>query len=264
MRKQLATHAGFVGIRDAAAARVPLASARALVERTADEVRATLEHLGTSRAGYGWSGGKDSQALRVVLDAAGVFPSVLGVAHDLEIPAFLAWVEQHRPANLHVVDNGWGLETLAEKPCLLFPTAASVAYRWFAGTQHFAQNLFTRQFDLDVLILGRRLEDGNQTGDHAGGFTRKRENGRELVRYNPIRKWSHEEVFAVCHHYGMALPPFYDYPRGFVVGTGPWPKRRVPNHDQGWSEVFSIDPAIVVAAAAVLPEAALWLQNHAH
>lgn len=260
MRKQASTHADFAAVA-ASAVDVPASYVDALIDQTASEIDARLAALHATRVGWGWSGGKDSQALRVVMERVGIAPCVLGIAADLEIPAFLTWVEQHAPAGLRIIDNGWNLHTLAARPCLLFPQTARGSYVWFQNVQHYAQNRFSLDANLDVLILGRRAEDGNCIG--GDGTTRKRIGGRDLIRYNPLRAWSHRDIFAVCHQRGCALPPFYGYPRGYVVGTGPWPKRRVPSHAAGWAEVYAIDPAIVASAANVLPEAAAWLQTHA-
>jgi len=71
--------------------------------------------------------------------------------------------------------------------------------------------------------------------------------------------WSHEQLFAYIKHYGLALPPIYNWPRGYTVGTGPWAKRKVETPWQGWAEIYSIDPSIVRAAAEVLPDASDFL-----
>ena len=40
-----------------------------------------------------------------------------------------------------------------------------------------------------------------------------------FTRFSPIRHWTHEDVLAVAHYYDAPLPPFYDWPNGFIVGT---------------------------------------------
>lgn len=235
----------------------PQEQAVALVEQAAAAVRATV---GGRRAGWGWSGGKDSQALAVVMERAGVERCVLGVTGGLEYPAFLAWVASHRPPSLDVIANeALTLDWLAAHPDMLFPQSSKTAARWFKLIQHRAQDVFFDRHDLDVLILGRRLADRNYVGDAATGVYT---GGRGVTRYSPLRHWTHEDVLAVCSWYETPLPPCYEWPNGWVVGTGSWPARQGTSSTMGgWAEVYGIDPGVVIEAAQVIPSARQFLDT---
>lgn len=225
-----------------------------LVNRTVDEIKRTIAG---KRVGYGWSGGKDSQALRVVMEAAGVERCVLGMTLDLEFPEFLQWTTPNMPQFLDVVASDQDLPWLAEHQEWLFPQASQVAGRWFASVQHHAQTVFFNRYDLDLLIVGRRKADRNQCGDKNGLQT----NGSGVSRYSPIRNWTHLDCLGVCYWYGMPLPPCYSWPNGWIVGTGAWPARQwTGSIEQGWKEIWQIDKSIVTKAADYIESAAEFLK----
>ena len=239
-KKQANLHADFVHALEHACEHVSERRIDELVKRTAEEV---YRVTGGRRVAYAWSGGKDSLALEYVMRAVGVASCVLVVC-NLEMPSFLEWVAVHRPRELVIVNTGQGLDWLAAHPEMLFPADANTAGKWFRVVQHRGQEKFSREHSLDFLMLGRRRADGNYLGEKGIYKT------RGCTRYSPIREWTHEEVFALIRYKNIALPPVYDWPRGFRVGTGPWAKRRVPSHDAGFDEVWAIDPSIIRGAAA--------------
>lgn len=217
-----------------------------LVATTVEEIRRRCKGR---RAAFGWSGGKDSIALEHVCTLAGIEECVLVIC-DLEYPAFLRWTTENMPPRLEVVSTGQDIDWLAAHPEMLFPANANLAGRWFKAVQHTGQERFYRSRDLDVLLVGRRRADGNFVGDD-GEYESK-----GIVRYSPIRDWRHEDVLALCHYYGKAMPPCYDWPRGYRVGTGPWPARQwCGSVEQGWREVWEIDSDVVRVAASKLDSA---------
>src|SRR5262245_26008284 len=89
-------------------------------------------------AGYAWSGGKDSVALHYLCAKSGVTMGVCGIC-NLEYPAMLAWINEHRPLGVEIVNTGQGLDWLMSNQDLLFPQDANTASRWFKIIQHKAQ-----------------------------------------------------------------------------------------------------------------------------
>jgi 3'-phosphoadenosine 5'-phosphosulfate sulfotransferase (PAPS reductase)/FAD synthetase len=241
-RKQSVTHEDFITALRNATAQVSLSHINALIDRTVEEVRDTV---GQQRVAYCWSGGKDSQVLRLVAERAGIVESVIALT-DLEYPAFLAWATDNMPLGLTIMNNGWDMDWLRAHQGHIFPMTSAVASKWYSGVQWAMQDSYFAREKMDILVLGRRLIDGNQCGD-ARGLARK-SNG--TVRYCPLRHWTHEEMFAAIRYFNLAIPPIYDWPRGFRVGSGPWPARRwCSSPEMGWHETWTIDADIVRAAA---------------
>lgn len=240
-RKQASVHEDWLEPARLAYEHPDRVRAAMLVAQAAER---TQRHTAGRRAAYGWSGGKDSQALRVVCEAAGVDRAVL-VISELEYPAFLAWATDHMPWGLHVEARPLDMAWLRRHQDMLFPSDNRIAARWFKAVQHDGQRDFCERYDVDALVIGRRIADGNQCGPD--GLYRDR--GR-FWRISPMFDWSHEDLLCVLGAYEMPLPPCYGWPRGFRVGTGPWPARQwCRSLAHGWAEVLTIDSDIVEHAA---------------
>lgn len=251
-------------VRDAAAWQAARANASlewpddrldALIHATVTHIRETTRGQRTAIA---WSGGKDSLALELLARQAGITDAVLAVCH-LEVPATLAWVDQHAPDDLTIVNTGQDLDWLAKNPAMLFPQGQHGA-RWYVIVNHRGQERYFHDRGLDLLLLGRRRRDGNYCGP---GGSVVYTNRRGVTHYSPLADWPHEAVFALLDRHGVQLPPCYGWPRGWQIGTGPWPARQWTHSvDHGWSEIWQIDPGIVHQAATTLPSAAYWLAHH--
>lgn len=201
-----------------------------------------------------WSGGKDSLALELAANLAGVDESVL-VVSLLEVPAFYVWSANVMPDHLTIVlrsniDEAY----LHRNPHLVFPNGPG-ASAWMGPCHHTGQRQYAAAHGRH-LLLGRRTADGNQCGPLTEDGSREYET-RGIVHASPLWDWPHSAVFAALHYYDVPLPPCYDWPRGYQVGTGPWPFRQgCPTRAHGWAEVWQIDPEIVERAAHIdLPDA---------
>lgn len=229
-----------------------------LIDHTVSEIHRNTRG---KRAGYGWSGGKDSLALDYVCQLAGITECVLAIS-ELEYPAFLQWVTDHMPDGLTVINCGLDLTWLRNHPEMLFPVGAH-GPKWFKLVNHKGQERFFRSQKLDVIMLGRRRSDGNYCGPNAE--TDLYTNAKGITRYSPLAAWPHEAVFSLIQRENMSLPPCYSWPRGYQVGTGSWPARQwTVDQDHGWSEVWEIDRGVVRHAAQVLPAAADWMARQGH
>ncbi len=228
----------------------------ALIDRTVDAV--VKERQAGNRIAYGWSGGKDSQALRYVMELAGVQDCMLAMTSGLEWPAMLRWHTDHMPPACDVMAMPLDLTWLRDHPSMLFPQGAD-GQRWFTLVQHRGQTLYTQRERLDLLALGRRRADGNYIGPRgADRYT----NRKGVTRWSPLADWSHEAVFALIGRENLPLPPCYAWPRGFQVGTGAWPARQwTRSLDHGFEECWTIDPDVLRSAADVLPDVAGWLSR---
>ena len=253
-RKQHQSHDDFVLLRDNIERYCSRQDLDQLIERTVEDIRAFC----TGRnAAYAWSGGKDSAALQLVCEIADVKDCVIGIS-DLEYPAFLRWVTDHMPDQLEVINSGLDLQWLADNQRMLFPQEAETAAEWFRMIQHAAQETYFKARGLDVLVLGRRLVDGNFVGRNGENYY----TSRGVTRYSPTYRWDHGHVLAAVHYYALPLPPFYDWPRGYRCGTHAWAARQwCTGTEHGYAEVHAIDPTILPEAARYLESAARWLDK---
>ncbi len=225
-----------------------------LTAATVEDIRATMEG---KRAAYAWSAGKDSIVLGHVCEAAGVTDSMIGMC-DLEYPAFSAWVQANKPAGCEVINTHQGLDWLAKHPEMLFPQESAAAGRWFSIVQHRAQREYFKAHELDIIILGRRRADGNFVGRGANIYT----DGKDVTRFSPLAAWSHEHILAYIHYHQLPLPPIYGWKNGYLCGTHPWPARQwTGSTENGWREVYDIDPSIVTAAAEKIESARVFLEG---
>lgn len=209
------------------------------------------------RAAFAWSGGKDSLVLEQICYMAGIEECLLVIC-DLEYREFLAWVTDHMPRCLEIIDTGQDMDWLAAHPQMLFPQTSNVAAQWFHIVQHRGQARYYKNRGLDMLLLGRRRADGNYVGKGSNVYT----DGKGVTRYSPLADWSHEEILAFIHYNRIPLPPFYSWCNGYYCGTHPWPARQwTGSIENGWKEVYSIDPSIVQEAAQRIPSAREFLES---
>lgn len=252
MRKQSMTHAQFLAIEDTIEARVSRAEIDRLIEIAVARIRLACRNR---EAAFAWSGGKDSIALAHVCRLAGIEECVFAMT-NLEYPAFLQWVTDHMPERLEVINVGLDLDWLAQNSHMLFPQDAATAGKWFSLVQHKAQDLYFKRRAMDILLLGRRREDGNFVGRNGQDMYEK----AGVIRFSPLANWTHAHVIALIHYYALPMPPFYRWPRGYRCGTHPWAARQwCASIRHGFQEVYAIDPSIVEEAAAYLPQARTFL-----
>ena len=229
----------------------------AYAERATERIRSAVHG---KHAAYAWSGGKDSIVLADLCAAAGVTEGYFAYC-DLDYPAFVRWCAQYKPTGVEMMHTGHGptchgLDLLVEHPELIFARGA-VGQRWHQISQ---RRPFSRMFfdhKLDVLLVGHRKIDGNVCGQD---FTIRKNTGE--TRYAPIADWPHEVLLGYIHYHGLALPPIYGWKDGFIQGTHAWPERDFCDTlEQGYREVYEIDPSIIVKAAKKLPSAAAFLKE---
>lgn len=184
---------------------------------------------------------------------AGLKRCVMVITAGLEYPEFLRWATDHMPPGLTVVKTPQDMEWLVRNPGMLFPQTAAIAAKWFRIVQNDGQERFYQRHGTDLLLTGRRRKDGNMVGPRGQNIYT---NGRGVTRYSPMADWSHEEVVGFNFYRDHPCPPTYTWPNGFRVGTGPWAARQYTGSiENGWREVYAIDPQIVRDAAMRFPSA---------
>jgi 3'-phosphoadenosine 5'-phosphosulfate sulfotransferase (PAPS reductase)/FAD synthetase len=240
---------------------VPRAAAELAVERAATEIQEVCYgHV----PAIAWSGGKDSLALQVVVEAAGMggMPGVCGVAADIEVPACLDYCLTHKPASVIVIDRAdFTLAWLARNPQIPFQDNMVFTNHVTRWSQHEFQR---RRPDVDYLLHGRRRIDRNYLNSK-DPFGRHPSGPNRVTQYSPLRDWSHELTLAVIRYSGKPLSPTYDQPAGWLTGTGPWPgwaPHVLPGVTDPWAYAYIVDQTIVErAAVAGVAGAAQFLVN---
>lgn len=257
-KKQTSRNEDFVKAWNDIEQLVSREEAERLVAQAVEDIRAKTQG---KKVAYSWSGGKDSLALQVVCERAGIHQCVLCTASKIEYPGFVEWCKTHAPKGLTIVDNpSLDIQWVAQHPGFLFPTDSKFAAQWFKRIQHRGQAIYFKENNLDIIILGRRIQDGNYTG---GAGQNIYTNSKGVTRFSPIAHWKHEEVLAVIHYFlGHNLPPIYDTFNGFIVGTGVWPARQwVGTVQNGWKELYDINPSMVEEAAPYFQSAQEFLNT---
>lgn len=209
------------------------------------------------RSAYAWSGGKDSIVVGHMCRQLGIKDCVFGHT-ELEYPAFLAWCMDNLPDGCEVINTGQDLDWLAKHPAMLFPQSSALISRWFGIVQRTAIQQYFAAHNLDIVVVGHRKADGNYVGKGSNIHS----NNSGVTRYSPLSDWSHELLLAYIHYHKLAMPPIYGWKNGYRCGTHPWPSRMgMKSMEQGWAEVYEIDPTIVTGAAAKIESAARFLEG---
>lgn len=227
------------------------------VERLAsDTVRAIRRMVKGKRVCSGWNPGKDSIVLNHLLELSGVEYSPIFWRGVNEYPAMEDWAEQNRPKGLKVsVVGKFTLKWLEEHPGFLFCEKPETRQKWMAEKWK-RQRADTASYDL--FAVGRRIKDGNRCGTRDSGFAVGK-------TWAPMAEWSHEQLFAYIRYNGLELPPFYSWPRGFLLGSvamGEWTERPAKGLTvkEVWREIDGIDPSIIESAACELTSAREYLE----
>ena len=253
-RKQRVTNEAWLEVFGKIEQLVPREQLDQKVKQTVEEIMAETKG---KKAAFAWSAGKDSLVLEQICYMAGITSCVL-VISNLEYQAFLEWVEAHKPAELEIINTGQDLEWLAKHEQMLFPQNSQIASQWFHIVQHRGQAKYYKDKELDMLLLGRRRADGNYVGKGDNIYT----DGKGVTRYSPLADWSHEDILAFIHYYQVAMPPIYEWKKGYLCGTHPWAARQwTGSVENGWSEVYEIEPGIAEDAAKVIPSAKKFLKS---
>lgn len=223
-----------------------------IAEKTKENIRTMTEGKNVA---FAWSGGKDSIVLADLCKKAGVSKCVF--AHTkLEYPEFLRWCLEHKPENCEVINTKQDITWLIEHPEMLFPQGTA-QQKWYQIVQRKAFTEYFFREKLDMLIVGHRKADGNVVGTN--GLIEKKSGEK---RWAAIAEWPHEMILAYIHYNRLDLPPIYGWKRGYRCGTHPWPSRMgMPSVEQGYREVYEIDPSIVINAAEKLESARLFLEK---
>lgn len=203
------------------------------------------------KVAYAWSGGKDSQALQIVCERAGINRGVCAIASNLTFPDVLKWLKTNIPTGIEVYDYKlYDIKFLSNHLELLFPYPSK--NKWAQLVQIDAQDKYCKANNIEVILLGRRTLDGNCCGKGRKMF---KKNGYTV--YNPIAEWTHEQVLGVIHYFlNRNILPTYYYRDGFILSAEIWPNLiKTKNKEEGWQRIYEIDKSLVYQAESHIASA---------
>lgn len=204
------------------------------------------------KAGYAWSAGKDSLALQVVMEKAGVESCVFCTSKE-DSPKMLEWVKTHQPKGMMFhVSKTLTKKFIKEHADRIFPKKEG--YWWYKFVPWEGQQEFIKFQSLDICFYGRRTQDGNQC--KRSGIPYYKKANERCITCNPIADWKHEDVLAVIHYYlADQLPPIYDIPVPYIPQTGYWYEYA------GWNEVAHVFPELMPVLVEHFPEAKQFINK---
>lgn len=251
-RKQTSPNSRWIEAVDRIEELVTIYELDRAVATTVESIKDTIQGKNVV---FAWSGGKDSIVLADICKKIGITACMFAYT-DLEYPAFLDWCMKNQPEGCEDINLGFNLEWLAKHEEMIFPKGKNLN-RWYQIVQRAAFTKYFFAHKLDLILVGHRKADGNFVGPN--GILRK---SCGEVRYSPLADWSHEMILAYIHYHGLSMPPIYDWENGYRCGTHPWPSRMyVDSIEQGYREVYRIDPSIIEKAAEVIPSASHFLRE---
>ena len=227
-----------------------------LIKETVHEIKTVC--TGKSAA-YAWSGGKDSIALQIVCEEAGIKRGFC-CYNNLYFTDSIKFFFANRPEGVTMWDSGEDERWLAQHPRFLFPKG--VAHHWNVQTHLRYQPIYCAKNKIDILMMGKRTQDGNFVS-HELVYT----NGKGVSVYCPIRNWKHEDVICAIRYRNKNLSPLYFTENGFHYGDT---KFAVMSPTKGetvsdaWARIYKIEPEKVVRSAeAGIPSAIAYLKSRA-
>lgn len=225
--------------------------------RKIEEIRAAVKG---KKCAIAWSAGKDSLAVEWLANQAGVTRGVF--AHtSLEYPAFMEWVRKHKHEDIVALNSGHDIRWLVKHQQFLFPKTTDLHSRWYSMVQQNTVRKYAQAENIDLMLYGRRIADGNQVKKQNGQYIYT--NGKGVTIYNCIAEWPHELLFGLIYYNNIPLPPIYEWENGFVEGTHSWNARNPKDKSDrtAWREIYAIDKSIVEAAAFYFESAKTFLRE---
>lgn len=186
------------------------------IDRLVEKARMWLRLHGVLRHPivFGWSGGKDSVAVRYIIEPFKIKHVSTGAANF----EFVEWREFVESVDTTVFNHPSLVNPKRMKRSMLFPTTPADMYSWFKMTNQYSWHAS----GVDRVIVGKRTQDGNCCGK-AGLFTDR----TGILQLSPIVNWKHEHVAALIHHKKLAMSPMYQWPDGFETTDKRWITRPV-------------------------------------
>lgn len=212
-----------------------------LIKKTVDEIKIICKGKNTA---YAWSGGKDSIALQIVCEDAGIKQGFCSY-NMLFFSESIAFFKEYCPQGIVLLDSGEDYNWLANNPKYLFNPGSN---DWSVITHLRHQKVYSKKKNIDLMLMGKRSQDGNWVPKN---LINVGANGVPI--YCPIRNWTHEDVICAIRYRGKKLSSFYFRDGGgFHYGDtkfpliGPMQGETIP---EVWNRVYKLEPLHVLKSA---------------
>jgi len=231
----------------------------AIIDKKAKEIDAFIKSNKLKNVAYGWSGGKDSQAMVAVMNRIGIDKCVFAYDKLFEYAEFLRWALNNKPDKCDTVDVKHDWNWLLSNQEHLFPQNSKSRVFFYSNIQNKVQDDYIAENNLDAMFFGRRLKDGNSVGKNGIKTL-----GNGVMKISPIYDWTHEETMATTKYFSSGYAPIYFWEKGFICGTNVWPCRNpCDSHEQAWNEISKIEYSIIVESAKNgIKSAVNWLEKY--
>lgn len=209
-------------------------------------------------AAYAWSGGKDSIALQIVCEEAGINKGFCAY-NQLFFSDSIDFFFRNRPDGIEMIDTGEDYDWLAQHPSFMFPP--STTNNWSERTHLRCQADYSRRHGIDIMLMGKRSQDGNWVPKKSLVVTGA--NGVPI--YCPIRNWTHEDVICAIRYRGKNLSDFYFREGGgFHYGDTKFALMSPMKGEtvlDAWNRIYKLEPEKVYRSAnAGIPTALQYLR----
>lgn len=218
-----------------------------LIQKTVSEIKSICKN---KRPAYAWSGGKDSIALQIVCEDAGIRKGFC-CYNDLYFSRSIEFFKNNHPDGIELFNSGEDIAWLSKHPDMLFP---KVVHKWSERTHLRYQPIYCKKENIDILMMGKRRQDMNFVSNN---IVNKSKDGVNI--YCPIRNWTHEDVICAIRYRNKQLSPVYFTEDGFHYGDT---KFAIMNPQKGetlkdaWIRIYKIEPKkLIDSAKAGLPQA---------
>jgi 3'-phosphoadenosine 5'-phosphosulfate sulfotransferase (PAPS reductase)/FAD synthetase len=196
-----------------------------------------------------FSGGKDAIAAAIIAAEFGVRDAVCEESFyfTMQKQDTRALVKQ-LGLNCSIFDS-LTLPWLAKHPEHLFSRDTPMRSRFFTLRQQRTVAKFAEKHGYDAVIFGRRNDTNCVRADHYMA--------RGKLQVFPVRRWREEDVWAFLSQKGIAKPRIYSTAYGDNQNNGPFNIYNAkPTVDECWKDMYGVEPALVIQAAAHIPSAA--------
>lgn len=234
-----------------------------LFNQTIDFVKRSVQG---KRAGFGWSGGKESIVLADIMEQSGVDISCFVYNSEMNYKSFCQWAKDNMPHGCVVYDRAreFNFAKMAQYRMEAFSENNSDYDRFMTLGHRRGFSEFCESHNLDMFIMGTRKADNNVCGKAPDYITTNKR--QKWVRFSPMAEWPTEAILGYIRYFKNSyesIPPQYGYENGWKYGSDApiYSKLLGETRAQMWQRVYRNDPELVIRASQYLKSAREYIET---